>query len=148
MLWVSPEDCARGDHAVSAWKEHSWHTRLIVLALNNRLTVLLMRSEGGFSEDIARLTVAQTVQLVVQITRTQGRRFISEISVVDPSMVDEKGLVQAQPIFASKLKMDRDEDGKPVAVVDHQRVGSVGADTVLAAKLADAGEEVERWIED
>ena len=116
-------------------------------ALNNRLTVLLMRSEGGFSEDIARLTVAQTVHVVVQITRTQGRRFISEIAIVDPSMLDERGLVIAQPIFQSKLKVDTSGE-QPRVYVDHQQVGTIRSDTVLAAKLADSGQEVERWVQD
>jgi hypothetical protein len=116
-------------------------------ALNNRLTALLMRSEGGFSEDIARLTVAQTIQVVIQISRVHGRRFISEIAVVDGAYLDERGLVAGQPIFQSKLRLVKDEQGAH-AEIEHRRVASVKADTVLAAKLADAGEEVERWVED
>ena len=121
------------------------HADTAASALNKRLTALLMRSDGGFSENVAVHTVAQTVQVVVQITRKHGRRFISEISVVDEAYLDKLGLVAPQPIFQSTVNATA-ADGIHNVSVTHERVSSLGPDTVLAVKLADAGQEVQRWL--
>lgn len=113
------------------------HADSAASALNNRLAALLMRSHGGFSEAVARESVAQAVQLVVQITRHHsGRRFISEISVVDPNYRNETA-VRPQAMFVTEVT--------PSGEVVHRRVGALGSDTQLRMKLANAGEEVERW---
>ena len=107
-------------------------------ALNNRLAALLMRSHGGFSETVARESVAQAVQLVVQITRHHsGRRLFSEISVVDPLYRTDSS-IKPVPVFTAEIS--------PSGSAVHKRVGSVGSDTQLAEKLRNAGEEVQKWI--
>lgn len=114
-------------------------------ALNNRLTVLLMRAADGFSESVARRTVAQTIQLVVQISRSHGRRFVSEISLVDDTCTDANGMVHAQPIFIGQLERVVGANG-PTVHVHHRRIASVGAHTVLGAKLAETDERNLSWV--
>lgn len=109
-------------------------------ALNNRLAALLMRSHGGFSEAVARESVAQAVQVVVQITRHHsGRRFISEISAVDPAYKTDTSL-RPLPIYSAETTPD--------GQVSHRRVNLLGADTELASKLRNSGEEVEKWTKE
>jgi pilus assembly protein CpaF len=116
------------------------HADSAASALNNRLAALLMRSHGGFSESVARESVAQAVQLVVQITRHHsGRRLFSEISVVDP-LYRTDSAIRPEPIFKAEIAPD--------GSARHIRVGSVGTDTQLAEKLRSAGEEVVKWIKD
>lgn len=108
-------------------------------ALNNRLAALLMRSHGGFSEVVARESVAQAVQLVVQITRHHsGRRLFSDVAVVDPTYRTEGSI---RPVSVFQAEID------PSGTAKHIRVGSVGADTQLASKLRDAGEDIARWVQ-
>lgn len=111
------------------------------VAVNERLASLLARSSSGFSDLIARKTVAQAVQLVVHIARVRGRRFVDEVSVVDPSFLGDDGLIRPAAVF----KADVLASTGPRPEVRHRRVGSVGADTVLAARLRDAG--ADRWVE-
>jgi pilus assembly protein CpaF len=120
------------------------HAETAASAVNNRLTVMLMRSDGGFSEDIARLTVAQTIHLVVQITRKHGRRYVSEIAVVDEHYIDERRLIAPKVIYRTSLDIEQRQDG-PVAQLRHEHVSRVEATTTLAAKLVDAGEDAGRW---
>jgi pilus assembly protein CpaF len=108
------------------------------VALNNRLSALLMRSVGGFSERVARESVGQAVHLVVQISRLRGKRFVSDIAVVDTRYVDETG-IRPRSVFSGEVSLSGE--------VTHRRVGSVGSDTQLAIKLRDAGEEVQRWLQ-
>lgn len=116
------------------------HADSATSALNNRLAALLMRSHGGFSETVARESVAQAVQLVVQITRHHsGRRLISDISVVDPTYKTESA-IRPVPMFRAQVNPD--------GTARHTRVGSIGSDTELATKLRNAGEEMDRWIGD
>ena len=114
------------------------HADSPVVALNNRLSALLMRSVGGFSERVARESVGQAVHLVVQISRLRGKRFVSDIAVVDTRYVDETG-IRPRSVFAGEVSLSGE--------VTHRRVGSVGSDTQLAIKLRDAGEEVQRWLQ-
>lgn len=109
-------------------------------ALNNRLAALLMRSHGGFSENVARESVAQAVQLVVQITRHHsGRRLFSDVSVVDPRYRTDSA-IRPEPVYKAEIHPD--------GTARHVQVGSVGSDTQLAVKLRSAGEEVSKWIKD
>lgn len=103
-------------------------------ALNNRLTALLMRSHGGFSEHVARSSVAQAVQVVVQITRRRSKRFISEIALVDETCVANQ-FIAPEPLFVGTVSAD--------GAVQHRRVSNLRPDTQLATKLADAGEEMQ-----
>jgi pilus assembly protein CpaF len=115
------------------------HAESTTSALNNRLAALLMRSQGGFSEHVARSSVAQAVQVVVQITRRRSKRFISEIAIVDENSVVGQA-IRPEPLFTG--------DVDQAATVTHRRTGALRPDTQLALKLADAGEDVSRWTID
>lgn len=115
------------------------HSDSAASALNNRMSALLMRSHGGFSENVARESVAQAVQVVVQIARHHtGRRIFSEISVVDPKYRTDTG-IRPSPVF----KTDISTTGE----VRYAHIGLVGADTQLAGKLRAAGEDASKWIQ-
>ena len=116
------------------------HADSAASALNNRLAALLMRSHGGFSENVARESVAQAVQLVVQITRHHsGRRLFSDISAVDPTYRTDS-TIKPEPIFKAEISPD--------GSARHVQVGKISSDTQLAVKLRSAGEEVSKWIKD
>lgn len=114
-------------------------------ALNARLATLLVRSpDSGFSERTARLSIAQAVQVVVHIARRHGRRYISEISLVDPMfLADDAGaLIVPQTIFQAHVR----RDGEHVTI-EHRRVGSVGTDTQLAMRFSDLSDsDPSRWL--
>jgi pilus assembly protein CpaF len=129
-------DAANTGHDGSMTTIHSDST---ASALNNRLAALLMRSHGGFSENVARESVAQAVQLVVQIARHHtGRRVFSEIAVVDPKYRTDTG-IQPFPVFKTEISSTGE--------ARYIRVGSVGTDTQLASKLRVAGEDASKWIQ-
>jgi pilus assembly protein CpaF len=103
-------------------------------AINFRLTGLL-RTATGMSDDVAVREVATAVDVVVQITRRAGRRFVSEIALVDPTRV-EGNAVAILPLYQAK-----EEEGR----LEFVRISGVGADTVLAHKLVEAGLDPRRW---
>ena len=106
-------------------------------AVNFRLTGLL-RTATGMSDDVAVREVATAVDLVVQITRRAGRRFVSEIALVDAGHVSGNA-VNLVELFGSR-------EG-PDGTLSFARTGDVGADTVLARKLIEAGLGVGLWGE-
>jgi pilus assembly protein CpaF len=110
------------------------HANTTGAAVNFRLAGLV-QTASGMSSEVALREVATAIDLVVQVTRRAGLRFISEIAVLDPSCI-RNGEIIPYPIFSGALV-----NGAPT----FQRVGRVGADTVLAVKLAEAGLDPARW---
>ena len=104
-------------------------------ALNSRMVGLVTRADGGFSETVARNEVGQALNLVIQISRRHGRRYVSEISVVDPSTI-EKTEIRAEPLFVGHVGVGQ--------TVNFRQVGAVRADTNLGIKLEAVGLG-ERW---
>jgi hypothetical protein len=80
---------------------------------------------------------------VVHIARRHGRRYIAEIALVDPSLLDDKrdALIQPYTLFEGVVSKDGE-------TVKHRRVGSVRADTQMAARLNDTPDiDARRWLE-
>jgi pilus assembly protein CpaF len=105
------------------------------LALNDRLSSLL-RSGQNTEVEVARQTISSAFHLVVQVTRSKGKRFISEISVVD-STCFKNGRVTPEKVFEASVAPDGE--------VRFRRAGVVRADTELHSKLVEAGVDVTKW---
>jgi hypothetical protein len=88
--------------------------------------------------EVAAAEVSSAVNLVIQVTRRAGKRFVSEIAVIDPSML-HGALVSPETVFTGNL---REVDG--VLTTEFTRRGGVRADSELGLKLEDAG-LLERW---
>ena len=119
------------------------HASSVSVALNNRMVSLLMRSGVGFSDEVARSEVSQAIDLVIQISRRGGRRFVSEIALVDPSYL-ETGLVRALPLFVGEFRARMTEGGETVADITYRQIGRIPTSSGLGIKLGDLG-DVSRW---
>jgi pilus assembly protein CpaF len=111
------------------------HANTPTMALSDRLSDL-QREATGAPDEVCKRNVATAVNLVVQVLRKRGKRFISEIAVVDRSMV-KGGDIVAETVFVG----DIDQEG----VVTFRHVGGVRADTEIGYKLTDAGFDLSRW---
>lgn len=111
------------------------HANTAEAAISDRLSDL-QREATGAPDDVCKRVVASAVDLVVQVTRKQGVRYISDIAAVDRSMV-KNGMIVPESIYTGDL----DEKGTPV----FRRSGGVRADTEIGSKLAAAGEAGSRW---
>lgn len=116
-------------------------------ALNNRMTNMLMRAGVGFSDEVARSEVAQAFDLVIQISKRAGHRFISEINLVDVSFV-ETGYIRSLPLFSGAITVGSDPEFHDVQRVTayFRQVGRVPRTSKLGMKLAEAGEDAQRWL--
>lgn len=103
-------------------------------ALNFRLA-FLARTGANMDQEVAAMEVASAIDVVVQVVREQGRRFVQSISVVDSSDC-EHGRVIPVELFRGEL-----HDG----VVQFERTGGVSRGTSIASKLAGIG-ALERWV--
>lgn len=122
------------------------HASSTLVALNNRLTSLLMRSSVGYSEEVARSEVSQAIDLVVHISRRGGHRFVSEIALVDPSFVGSVA-VQPLPLFVGEVSIITGSNGEMVEVLPSFRnTGKVPRASQLGVKLSDIGPSSARWI--
>jgi pilus assembly protein CpaF len=102
------------------------HANSAEAALNERF-VDLVREASSRPDDVAKRSVAMALNLVIQVTRTPaGRRYISEISVVDTSCIVE-GRIVPDPIFVGEL----DSLGVP----QFRRVAHVRPETETGKKL-------------
>lgn len=120
------------------------HANTPEAALNERLADML-RGAKNVPDDVAKREVSMAIDLVVQVTRRQGVRYLSAISVVDRSSVvsdSRSSTLVPTPIFLGEL-VPGPADGTPVPVF--RRVGGVGTDTDLGVKLADAGFDLSLW---
>lgn len=103
-------------------------------ALNFRM-VNLARTGGGMASEVAAAEVASAINLVIQVTRESGRRFISEVAVVDPSQLENQ-LIRPEAVFSGTLVKDLANDTNRV---EFRRCGGVRPDTELGLKLQDSG---------
>jgi pilus assembly protein CpaF len=110
------------------------HADTPIQALNYRLAYLA-RTGARMEQDVAAAEVATAINLIVQISRERGRRFVRDISVVDITCL-EGARIQPRQVFSGHL----DEDGTPVFT----RTGGVEDGTALAALLDSAG-LLDRW---
>lgn len=96
-----------------------------------RMATLLRRVEA-MPDDVARQEVASAIDVVVQVVRTRGRRFVSDVSVVDNATGD------ITQVFEGTLPPGQDEP-------TFRQVHGLGADTALAGKMRDAGQDATTW---
>lgn len=106
------------------------HANTPELALK-RMTRLL-RTADALPDDVARDEVAGALDLVVQVVRTRGQRFVSHISVVDQTTG------RSQDVFVGEILPGHD---RPT----FRQVGGIGSDTGLAFRLADANFDTNAW---
>lgn len=104
-------------------------------ALNERLANLLRIGQGS-TDEAARASIVTAFQLVVQVSRSRGKRYISEISVVDPSYRDN-GIIHVKSIYRGSVS----DDGE----IRFEQVGKLDEKTELVAKLHDAGVDYSLW---
>lgn len=104
------------------------HANTADRALNFRM-VSFARTGASMSAEVAASEVSSAINLVIQVVRRAGRRFISEIAVVDPSCIKD-GLIRPVPMFAASLI-----DNSPV----FERVGFLPSGTELGMKLDELG---------
>lgn len=118
------------------------HANTTYSAMNDRLSDLV-RSHKNIPDDVAKRQAAGAIDLVIQVSRRLGRRYISEIAVVDRTCIDADGNIRPVAIFTGAIT--EDGTGGPVR---HQRVGSVPVGSQLAVKLADThdAQATGRWI--
>ena len=109
------------------------------VALNNRMVSLLVRSGSGFSDSVARSEVASAIDLVIQISRSGGTRYISEIALVDPAYLEPES-VRGLTVFTG-VPANVGEPG-----ILFRQVGRVPRTTGLGMKLASTGDADTRWM--
>jgi len=119
------------------------HASSATAALNSRMVSLLARSGAGFSDAVARAETGAALDIVVQITRRAGRRFVSEISQVDSRFIED-GVLVPHKIFIGELVMSS-VDGEDVVETRFRRVGGIDPSTELGVKLIDAGIDPAKW---
>jgi pilus assembly protein CpaF len=107
------------------------HANSAEAALNERF-VDLVREASTRPDDVAKRSVAMALDLVIQITRRRGRRYVSEISVVDPSCIHD-GRIIPEKVFVGEI----DAQGVP----QFSKVGDVRPDTDLGKKINEYREE-------
>lgn len=118
------------------------HANTADRALNFRLAGFV-RTGAGMANEVACAEVAGAINLIIQVTRRHGRRFISDIAVVDQSYV-VNGAIGTRSVFTASLRIGPNGE---VPAPEFRRVGWVGADTELGMKLTDAGIDTTRWVE-
>jgi pilus assembly protein CpaF len=106
-------------------------------ALNFRL-VGLARTGANMDPEVAAAEVSSAVNVVIQVERRAKRRYVADISVVDPSML-RGSMIHPESVFSGRLV---EEDGN--LVTRFERTGGVADGTELALKLEDSG-LLERW---
>jgi pilus assembly protein CpaF len=122
------------------------HASSADVALNNRLSSLLMRSsQGGYTYEVARTEIALAIDLVVHIDRRAGHRFISEIALVDTAYLGASSL-RPFILFQGAVTISEDQ-GQGVVVRPNFRIsGKVPLASKLGIKLSDLGGHGTRWL--
>lgn len=116
------------------------HANSAERAVNFRLPGLLRKDKesGGMPQDVAVAEVASAIEIVIQISREHGRRFVKEISVCDVSRLSGSHITLS-PIFEGELNTE--------GVPTFKRVGSVPADTSMGMKLLETPSGVP-WVQE
>lgn len=116
------------------------HANSAARALNFRM-VGMARTGGDMPSEVAAAEVASAIDVVVQITREQGRRFVSEIVVVDSDDVAGSTIAPTR-VFSGALVVDDDTGSRDTQF--HQ-ADLVPFGTVLAMKLHESGAD-RKWV--
>ena len=107
------------------------------LTLNDRLVTEIVAAQPMPDRAVRRM-VASAFSIVVQVRNARGRRFISDVAVIDPGYIVDD-VIAPHRVFAGRLGTD----GLPV----FSRVGGVEPATALARRFDDAGIDWSRWRE-
>ena len=97
-----------------------------------RLSTLYRTTSDSMGDDLAAEEVQMAFDVVVQVSRAHGRRFISSIAMVNK---DSRGTTA---IFAGSYT-------RGDAVPTFRRVGSLSSDTEMVHRLLDAGIDPDPW---
>ena len=106
-------------------------------ALNERL-VDMVREVNKAPDEVVKRAVSRAVNLVVQVTRENKKRYISSIAVVDRSCIKE-GIIIPDEIFRGRMSKDGE--------ILYEQVSKVRAETELGDKISQAGYGKEIWGE-
>jgi pilus assembly protein CpaF len=106
-------------------------------ALNERL-VDMVREVNKAPDEVVKRAVSRAVNLVVQVTRENKKRYISSIAVVDRSCIKDGNIIPDE-IYRGRMSKD--------GVILYEQVGKVRAETELGEKISQAGFSKEIWGE-
>lgn len=95
--------------------------------------VKLLRRADPMPNEVAREEVATALDVIVQVVRVRGRRFVSSVAVVNR---DEPGTTTE--IFTADFPMGAQDPS-------FRQVAHPGADTALAQKMLEAGIDPSAW---
>ena len=98
-------------------------------ALNERL-VDMVREVNKAPDEVVKRSVSRAINLVIQVTREQKKRYISSIAVIDRSCIKD-GSIVPEEIFTGRLG----EDGR----ITFKPLSKVRAETELGIKMIQAG---------
>jgi Flp pilus assembly CpaF family ATPase len=112
------------------------HANSPSMAVNERLSDLIRQSRST-PDDVAKRTIASAFDVVVQVSRSaRGLRYISEVSVVEPSMI-VAGQIIPETIFTGEEMAD----GR----IQFRRSGKIRPDSRLGRKLTSTLVNPGRW---
>jgi Flp pilus assembly CpaF family ATPase len=112
------------------------HANSPSMAVNERLSDLIRQSRST-PDDVAKRTIASAFDVVVQVSRSaRGLRYISEVSVVEPSMI-VAGQIIPETIFTGEEM----PDGR----IQFRRSGKIRPDSRLGRKLTSTLVNPGRW---
>lgn len=107
-------------------------------AVNYRLNYLLRKGQGDMPIEVAAAEIASAMDLVVQVVRERGVRFVKEISVVDRALLSGSRIVTA-PLWQTSLAPPAEPGAKPTPVF--RKAGGVPKGTLLYYKLEEFAAE-------
>lgn len=112
------------------------HANSPTMALNERLTDL-MRETRAIPDDVAKRTIASAFDIIVQVSKSiKGVRYISEISMVDVTMLSG-GQIQPKLLFIGTESSD--------GSIQFSRKGVIDKNSGLYKKIASSIVNPSRW---
>jgi pilus assembly protein CpaF len=111
------------------------HANNAAEALNIRLAQLI-RTGAGVADDIAKHNIAAAFDLVVQVSKVNGRRLITEIAEIGTDSFDGRH-IEPRPLWRGRVTADRH------TVFD--RADGIDAGGELAARIRAAGTDPGPW---
>lgn len=112
------------------------HTNSAVEALDTFCDIVREGTPTLTDIPIKRKAV-KTFDIVIQLTRESGKRFVSSVVVVDPSALHEDGTIHPTEIFHGELVKGE---------IVHKQVGYLNPDSNLVARMYNAGVNPSKWL--
>lgn len=104
-------------------------------AVNFRLNYLLRKGQGEMPVDVAAAEIASAIDIVVQVVRERGVRFVKEVSVIDRALL-RGPKIMSKMLWQGYLQPPDQPGGKPRPAF--KKIGSIPNDTTIALKLEEA----------